>query len=223
MWGTTSTPYSISTSTTGTYTPTPSMISTPSFTVNPEYSHYGFPQSTKKNNENNWGIPYFADDIISAAEDIAVTFLNLVNTDKNDLNTYTINNDGCFAFSVSREVNLIGSLTIEGETFEIVCDSDESFRTLALRAIAQVGKYLAANYKPSVTDLNDIVDIINIVKDKNDQRAIVLKNDYMAHRILNNYPHCLFVSEDGETINFVEGKFRVFASMQKMSMQKNIG
>src|SRR5690606_6425119 len=138
------------------------------------------------NDENNWGIPYFADDIISAAEDIVITFLNLVNTDKNDLNTYTINSEEYFAFSVSGEVNLIGSLTIEGETFEIVCDSDESFRTLALRAIDQVGKYLAANYKPSVTDLNDIVNIVKVGKD---QRAIVLKNDYMAHRILNNYPH----------------------------------
>jgi hypothetical protein len=175
-------------------------------------SHYEFPRLTEENNADKWGIPYFADDIIEVAEDLAVTFLNMVIEREDEAATYAVENDGMFAFSVSGEYQMIGKLTLEEEVYELVCDPGDTFRTLALMVIEKVGEYLTDNHKPSITDLSDVV---NIVKDEDGQRAVVLKNNYMAHRLLNHYPHCLFTNEDGETINFIEGLFRVYAEVKE--------
>lgn len=178
-------------------------------------SQYDFPILTTENPSFKWAIPYFADTIMEAAEDIAVTFLRAVNSDPDDLNAYAVDPEEekkLFNFEMTSESQKFGSLTLDGKTFEIHIHTGISFRHMALEVLRTVSDYMIDNYRPSITDLKDVV---NIIKGEDNKKAVVFKNPYQVKRLLTHYPYCLFAeSEDSDIIEFIEGKFRVYSEVK---------
>lgn len=146
-----------------------SVVAPPTYIPN---SHITFPSRLK--------IPYFADDIMIAARELVNNFFSSESSPPSGWVTFEMNELG-------RELKIL----LKDSEMVVKAGESDSYRTLALMALKEICEHLTHCYKPSLTDLKDVINI-----SKNEKvKFITISTFDAANKISKNYPFCFFFED----------------------------
>jgi hypothetical protein len=176
-----------------------------------------------------FSIPYNADDIIRCVYSFVNEFLEYDEVHEDPYATRMIVNGEGGKISLDFQIDQTMSCSMRIEEYQVDVEAS-SPRELALKLLTVGIEYLAEEYRPSITQLEDVE---NIYKNENDVNSILLSNQHKTSTMLDSERYSLFItdssiSHEGEadlicrgTIEFVEGSFLIYNKISRNSIAGN--